>query len=371
MNQPVNINFFIDIENGFADKTLNYGQGGSLYVPGGENSSVGAEKILRTVAKQDAYFVFTQDFHPANHISFMTNHPGIMAMRARQLAASGQQESEIMNPLVLPFTNILIGTDGKICGILSGAPETNPEILLPIVDENNRITGVSRVCGAPGDVLGGFLSSYLEQGCIIQTLWSPHCIQGTQSSLLHGNLIDPLKDIRLNDAVLKYTHYNTNERSEVLSTAQCYVLRKGMNPEVDSYGAGRENDRKSETDLRKIVTEIAQELQKKGATEVNLNHGGLATNFCVEFSDADLHEIAVPIFAAYGIKANVRFIEDISFGIPINVPSGEWPDLANSANRMKARGTTTITSERLIAEMQDKPHEVGGGDVTSKAHKIS
>src|SRR5690606_29384741 len=94
-----------------------------------------------------------------------------------------------------------------------------------------------------------------------QVLWPDHCVQGTRGGAFHPAL-------KLDPATL--------------------VIRKGMNPAVDSYSAFRENDKTTPTGL-------AGYLRERSVNEVDLV--GLATDFCVGFSAIDA--------VAAGLRATV------------------------------------------------------------------
>ena len=85
----------------------------------------------------------------------------------------------------------------------------------------------------------------------IQVLWPDHCIQGTQGASFHPDL-------------------NTDPAN--------LIVRKGYNPNIDSYSAFFENDHKTPTGLHGY-------LQTRGVTSIDLV--GLATDFCVRFSALD------------------------------------------------------------------------------------
>jgi nicotinamidase/pyrazinamidase len=88
-----------------------------------------------------------------------------------------------------------------------------------------------------------------------QTLWPDHCVQGSPGARLHDDL--PLDPVAL-------------------------ILRKGMDPEVDSYSAFRNNwDSKG----RRPATGIAGYLRERGVEEVWV--AGLARDFCVLWSAED------------------------------------------------------------------------------------
>ncbi|WP_429812655.1 bifunctional nicotinamidase/pyrazinamidase [Ensifer sp. B1-9] len=84
-----------------------------------------------------------------------------------------------------------------------------------------------------------------------QTLWPDHCIQGSAGADFHP--------------MLEWT------RAELL-------IRKGFRPQIDSYSAFFENDRRTPTGL-------AGYLRDRGIKKVTLC--GLATDFCVAFSALD------------------------------------------------------------------------------------
>ena len=95
-----------------------------------------------------------------------------------------------------------------------------------------------------------------------QTLWPNHCVQGTAGAEFHKRL-----NIDRADA----------------------IIRKGMNPAIDSYSTFFENDRKTPTGLLGF-------LRERDVTSLLLV--GLATDFCVAFSALDA--------AANGFDVKIR-----------------------------------------------------------------
>jgi nicotinamidase/pyrazinamidase len=102
-----------------------------------------------------------------------------------------------------------------------------------------------------------------------QVLWPDHCVQGTEGAAFHSGLA--------------VTHAEL-------------VLRKGFRPEVDSYSAFRENDRRTPTGL-------AAYLHERGFERLTLC--GLATDYCVLFSALDARkagfEVRLAVSACRGI----------------------------------------------------------------------
>ena len=84
-----------------------------------------------------------------------------------------------------------------------------------------------------------------------QVLWPDHCIQGSKSADFHPDLDIP--------------------RAEL-------IVRKGFNPEINSYSAFFENDRTTPTGL-------CGYLRERGLTRVFLV--GLALDFCVRYTAED------------------------------------------------------------------------------------
>lgn len=93
-----------------------------------------------------------------------------------------------------------------------------------------------------------------------QTLWPDHCIRATAGAELH-------KDLNLPHAQL--------------------IIRKGCNPDIDSYSAFLEADRKTTTGL-------AGYLKERGIDTLYLV--GLALDFCVMFSALDARAAGFNVF---------------------------------------------------------------------------
>ena len=84
-----------------------------------------------------------------------------------------------------------------------------------------------------------------------QVLWPDHCIQGTPGAAFHPGLETTRADA---------------------------IIRKGMNPSIDSYSAFFENDHETPTGLDGY-------LRTRGIDALTMV--GLATDFCVNFSAVD------------------------------------------------------------------------------------
>ena len=92
-----------------------------------------------------------------------------------------------------------------------------------------------------------------------QVLWPDHCVQGSHGAAFHADLDTTRADL---------------------------IIRKGMNPEIDSYSGFFENDHVTPTGLHGY-------LQTCGLTDLTLV--GLATDFCVKFTALDAARLGYPV----------------------------------------------------------------------------
>lgn len=132
-----------------------------------------------------------------------------------------------------------------------------------------------------------------------QTLWPDHCVRDGLGADFHGDI----------------------GWSEINAAV---IIRKGTNPEIDSYSAFMENDQKTKTGLAGL-------LRERGVKRVFLS--GLAFDFCVGYSALDA--------IAEGFEVYV--IDDLcrSIGMPIS-------ETETTEDQMRARfleaGVVTINS---------------------------
>ena len=92
-----------------------------------------------------------------------------------------------------------------------------------------------------------------------QVLWPEHCVQGSEGANFHFKL-----DLDRANA----------------------IIRKGANPQIDSYSAFFENDRKTATGLDGYFKSL-------GIDKINLV--GLATDFCVNYSAQDAAKLGYKV----------------------------------------------------------------------------
>ncbi|HHX89228.1 MAG TPA: bifunctional nicotinamidase/pyrazinamidase [Paracoccus sp.] len=145
---------------------------------------------------------------------------------------------------------------------------------------------------------GSFASSYpdaapysrMQMPYGPQVLWPDHCVIGSAGAAFHPGLRTDRADL---------------------------ILRKGMNPAIDSYSAFFENDRQTATGLEGY-------LRTRGITALTL--AGLATDFCVTYSALDA--------ARLGFAVTVRL--DASRAIDLD------GSLADTIAQMRAAGVVLV-----------------------------
>lgn len=132
---------------------------------------------------------------------------------------------------------------------------------------------------------------------INQVLWTNHCVQKTKGARLHKNL----------------------------SLSKSYfTIKKGQNPEIDSYSGFYDNDHKTSTGL-------AEHLKKKKINKVYIV--GLATDYCVKFTALDSISEG---FTTYLIKDAVK---------GVNVKKG---DEKQAFEEMRNAGVNIIFSKSIL-----------------------
>jgi nicotinamidase/pyrazinamidase len=133
----------------------------------------------------------------------------------------------------------------------------------------------------------------------VQTLWPPHCVQGSRGA-------EFLPELRLPQAEL--------------------ILRKGFRPRIDSYSAFFENDRTTATGL-------AGYLRERGLKRVFLT--GLAYDFCVGYSAIDARRLGFEAIVlrdacrAIDLEGSVKAMEAAFAGCGVRVM--ESAELAGAA----------------------------------------
>ena len=154
---------------------------------------------------------------------------------------------------------------------------------------------------------GSFASQYQgvaifstgELGGVTQVMWPDHCVQGSWGAEFHNKL-------------------NTGKFN--------HIQQKGMDREIDSYSALRDNGENSKTGLDQWMTDR------------NIDHidiTGIATDYCVKFTALDAKKMLPNV--------DVRVVTDACRGVD--------PSTVNSAlEEMKMLGIQMIDSAAILIQ---------------------
>ncbi|MFX1376800.1 MAG: bifunctional nicotinamidase/pyrazinamidase [Promethearchaeota archaeon] len=133
---------------------------------------------------------------------------------------------------------------------------------------NHKSFASSHLGKNPGDEFSS------EDGAIGPVLWPDHCVQNTKGAEIHIDL-----NIELADKIIK----------------------KGMNPNVDSYSGFQDNDRKSETGLREY-------LNSENVKRIFIS--GLALDYCCYFTAMDGVDFGYEVYFLVDMTKGIDLPED-------------------------------------------------------------
>ncbi|MFT6178625.1 MAG: nicotinamidase/pyrazinamidase [Akkermansiaceae bacterium] len=151
----------------------------------------------------------------------------------------------------------------------------------------------SFACNHPDKEIG----EEIDLNGLEQILWPAHCIQGSEGAQFPSEL--------------HTRHFD-------------HIVRKGSDPEIDSYSGFFDNGHRKATGLAEL-------LKSKNVTEVHLV--GLATDYCLKFTALD----------ALMEGFRVTLIQDACRGVNLN-PN----DVAEAIDHLKNEGSKIQTSEDLL-----------------------
>jgi len=353
------LNIVIDPQKGFHDLGLTEKTGGVLYVPGGEDVVAPIGKLIKE--SRNSTFIISNDWHPTNHIADMTNHPGVMEFRKKQLREAGKSEDNVMNPVELPFSEIVLNAEGNIIGVKGSEGRIHKVDVkttdgqAPSEEDRGRVTKV--------------YDEYLDKkfddivGASTQQLWTPHCIQATESARMHDELnlpADLVKKMDDNKTKLTFEHVDPETGNRFI------VVRKGVHSERDSNGLLVENDRVTMTQAEQVFKNLAKECRANGVEHVEMNFMGLATNFCVEFSANQVAAIANGYFDIAQMSTSKQLVSEACRGIPIPGGKDDAFSLDGTLPRLAEKyGFKETGIQQILDDQKQKPGVAIAGEQLS------
>jgi len=188
---------------------------------------------------------------------------------------------KIINP-INNLSKIVAGNGGKVAAVQDWHPLRHVSFASTYKNKNH----------------GETIDTPLVKG---QTLWPDHCVHGTSGAEFHKDL-------------------DTKNMT--------WILRKGISPDLDSYSAFFENDRKTPTGLGALTVFF-------GINTIIIC--GLATDYCVFYSALDARQL--------GLKTIIA--KDAVCGV--DIPEGS---VEKSITMMKAHGVDFISSSDLVEDIR-------------------
>ena len=281
----------IDVQDCFLEAACTTsGSDGSLAVPGCDV----IEQINAIRAQKSCLYdevIFSQDFHPAGHISFASSH-GLAPFA--HLGGKGA--------LPLLCTNPSSGrtTDGDCCPTVHVDPS--------LVDCTTQLCPpdtFSYEIDSPGTVAENPACQTCRDApdscfATTQAMWTDHCLQSGDSTF------PPTLDRRDGDA----------------------TIQVGTNRFVDAYSAFMDN-------TKSLKTELDDKLFSKGITHLIVT--GIATDYCVQGTVLDaLSDLTHPY--------TVTLVQDATAPVQGNIAS-----FNTSVALMKSSGATIVTTADVLA----------------------
>ncbi len=123
---------------------------GALAVPGTDAHYVNAvDAATRRYAAQGLSIYFTQDWHPADHVSFYTNHPGTKPLQIKEIDGRPQVMWPPHCVQNTPGAMILIATDGPSQKVRKGM-DPKFDSYSGFADDGGRKTGLDNLLQRDG-----------------------------------------------------------------------------------------------------------------------------------------------------------------------------------------------------------------------------
>jgi len=308
-----NVAFLVDPLKGFAKNNISTREGGCLPVPGGEEIGEPIARLIEHVERSDKpwFVVLAQDWHPKGHISFASSHKNLATNLDVYSTIYLHENGAHNRPIAAVQSGITFDIEADHRGHITRVRYDRPHVAIP-------------------------------SDAVQQILWPDHCIQGTRSA----QVLEPIREVLppTLTAQLEYPPYNSRNilRATGRQGHPYAVIRKGYDPLHDSYSLVKDNGGITETPARAYFEEMGKAMQVKGINKVNAHFGGLATDFCVDWSYEDTRAILPGILKKYGVEeVSFYFLPEISRGIS---PENSQAVIA----RMATEGVEQRTIEDII-----------------------
>ena len=131
------------------------------FLPGGNLAVAGGDEIIEPInalARKFQNVIQTQDWHPADHVSFASNHPGAKPFEVMELP---------YGPQVLWPDHCIIGTKGAQFSIAMDLPWCRPSCARAIATPSIPTRRSRRTTTRPSPVLRGTCANAASSDCFL------------------------------------------------------------------------------------------------------------------------------------------------------------------------------------------------------------
>jgi nicotinamidase-related amidase len=287
----------IDVQDCFLEKDTTSGEAGSLSVP----SSHVIPLINQMRDEKSCLFdhvIFSQDYHPANHISFGSTH-GLAPFS--HLGGKGALPMMCIRPSADPWLKSAADESNAACCPTAHVAPQNVDCttqLCPPEGWNYKVNNSGIVDGNKACTL----CKEKPEACYEthQSMWTDHCL-ATGDSTFPPTLKKEVGDI---------------------------TVRKGENQFVDAYSAFMDNSHTVKTALEAQLAELCVD---------TLYVVGIAT-------DVGVRETVMDVFSHIPGVKKVTVIKDATAAV-----LGNQVNFVNSIDEMQVQGATIMTVAELLA----------------------
>mmetsp|Transcript_42304 Transcript_42304/g.111912 ORF Transcript_42304/g.111912 Transcript_42304/m.111912 type:complete len:351 (+) Transcript_42304:102-1154(+) len=280
----------VDVQDCFLEASTTSGQPGSLSVPASQ-----IIPLINSMRSQKSCLfdevIFTQDFHPANHISFGSSH-GLAPFS--HLGGKGNLPLTCLTPTTGNTAEASCCPTGYVT---PSAVNCSTQLCPPDwfdYDSNNSalITG-NTACATCRTSPGSCFETD-------QSMWTDHCIQTGDATF------PPTLDKRAGDL----------------------VVQKGMNQYVDAYSAFMDN-------TQNLKTQLETQLIDRGIDTIFI--AGIATDVCVKWTVRDA-------LSSRTANYTVNVVTDATAAV-----LGDVTNYNSAKAYMEAAGATLYTTAQVLA----------------------
>lgn len=182
---------------------------GTLAVPGTNAQYIEAvEAATRHLMQQGLLVYFTQDWHPVDHVSFFTNHPGTEPLQVIEIDGRPQVMWPPHCVQNTPGADILIVAEGSVETVRKGM-DTEFDSYSGFADDGGRKTALDRVLkkdGIKNLIIYGLATDYCVKATAIDAVDSGYKVtvfEGLSKGVAPETTAQALEEMRAKGIIIK------------------------------------------------------------------------------------------------------------------------------------------------------------------------